>query len=308
MPEPLRLDPLRRHSDDWPVTPVDHHFTVDVEEYFHPTALASRYPMSSWDALPRRAPEVVSRVLEWLDARQVRGTFFVLGWLAEKEPAMVRAIHDAGHEVASHGWEHDLVGNLGPDGFRASVARSRALLQDQTGQEVRGYRAPSFSIVPGLEWAFDILLEEGYTYDASLFPISQHPTYGYPSAPRTPHWIECESGALLEFPTTTARVFGRLFPAGGGAYFRLLPLRLIREALRQAAEDGAPGVFYIHPWELDSWAPTVEGSRLQWVRTFAGRKRAWGRLDRVFREFSFGPMEATVRRMEKEASSGRGRT
>lgn len=279
------------------MTPVDHHFTVDVEEYFHPTALASRYPMSSWDALPRRAPEVVSRILEWLDARRVRGTFFVLGWLAEKEPAMVRAIHDAGHEVASHGWEHDLVGNLGPEGFRASVARSRALLQDQTGQEVRGYRAPSFSIVPGLEWAFDILLEEGYTYDASLFPISQHPTYGYPSAPQTPHWIERGSGRLAEFPCTTARILGRVLPAGGGAYFRLLPPALVRSGLRQSEARGVPGMFYIHPWELDSWAPEAGGLRLQWVRTFAGRRRVWGRMDRLVRSFRFGAVEDALPRM-----------
>ena len=131
------------------------------------------------------------------------------GWLAEREPEMVRAIATAGHEIASHGQEHELVERLGPDGFRASVRRSRASLEDISGQPVKGYRAPSFSIVPGLEWAFDVLLEEGYRYDASLFPVSRHPTYGYPDAEVDPHWIHRPSGRLAEFPATTARLFGR---------------------------------------------------------------------------------------------------
>lgn len=274
-----------------------HHFTVDVEEYFHPTAMAPYFPMEEWDGLERRSPGVVSRLLDFLAERDVTGTFFIVGWLAEREPEMVRSIAAAGHEIASHGYEHELVGRLGPDGFRSSVARSRSILQEITGEEVRGYRAPSFSIVPGLEWAFDVLLEEGYRYDASLFPISGHPTYGYPDADADPHWIERPSGRLAEFPATTATVLGRTLPASGGAYFRLLPPALVRRGLREAEERAAPGMFYIHPWELDDWVPEVEAPRMQMIRTFAGRRRTWPRMGRMLADARFDRIDRTLEEM-----------
>lgn len=276
-----------------------HHFTVDVEEYFHPTAMARHYPMSGWDGLARRSPGVVAKTLDLLDQHSVKGTFFVVGWLAEREPAMVRSIAQRGHEVASHGYEHELVGRLGPDGFRSSVRSSKVALEQIAGRAVLGYRAPSFSIVPGLEWAFDVLLEEGYRYDASLFPVTQHPTYGYPAAPADPHWIDRPAGRLLEMPSTTATVFGSKLPASGGAYFRLLPPALVYRGLRQAAARGVPGMFYIHPWELDDWAPDVDAPWLQRVRTFAGRARCWGRMERLLRTFRFQPIERTVAAMER---------
>jgi len=269
------------------------HFTVDVEEYFHPTALSRHYPMAGWDALERRSPDVVARLLDVLAEREIEATFFIVGWLAEREPSMVRAIADAGHEIASHGYEHNLVGRLGPDCFRTSVRRSRAILEDVSGTSVRGYRAPSYSIVPGLEWAFDILLEEGYAYDASLFPFAHHPTYGYPGAGPDPFWIVRPGGRLAEFPATTARVLGQTLPASGGAYFRLLPYELVRSGLRQAAARGQAGMFYIHPWEMDDWVPDVDAPRLQMVRTFAGRRRTWPRLQRMFDEFRFTSMRRT---------------
>lgn len=271
-----------------------HHFTVDVEEYFHPTAMSPHFPMEGWDGLERRSPAVVDRLLAFLDAHGVRGTFFIVGWLAEREPGMVRAIAEAGHEIASHGYEHDLVMNLGPDGFRASVRRSRAVLEDIAGTTVAGYRAPSFSITPGLEWAFDVLLEEGYRYDASLFPISQHPTYGYPQASRDPFRIERSAGVLGEFPSTTARILGSTLPASGGAYFRILPYGLVRRGLRQAEARGACGMFYIHPWELDDFVPEVDAPRLQMIRTFLGRTRTWARMERLFADFRFQPIIETM--------------
>ena len=277
-----------------------HHFTVDVEEYFHPTALAGHYPMDGWGALERRSPAVMERLLDVLAGRGVTGTFFVLGWLAEREPDMVKRCASAGHEIASHGYEHQLVGRLGPERFRESIRRSQAVLEDLTGQEVIGYRAPSFSIVPGLEWAFDILLEEGYRYDASLFPITQHPTYGYPSAPPDPHWITRSSGRIAEFPSTTTTLFGRTIPASGGAYFRLLPAALVHRGLGQAARRGEPGMFYIHPWELDDWVPRVDAPRLQMIRTFHGRKRTWRRMDTLFERHAFRPIRAHLDAMAAE--------
>lgn len=274
-----------------------HHFTVDVEEYFHPTALAPYYPMSEWDGLERRSPHVIPRILELLASHDVRGTFFVLGWLAEREPDMVRQIAAAGHEVASHGYEHELVSRLGPDGFRESVRRSKRVLEDLIGQEVIGYRAPSFSIVPGLEWAFDILLDERYRYDASLFPISQHPTYGYPEAEKDPYWIERPGGRLAEFPSTTALVLGRTWPASGGAYFRLLPYGLMRAGLKQAEARGAPGMFYTHPWEMDDWVPRVAAPKLQMWRTFAGRRRTFGKTERLLAQFRFVCVRSTLETM-----------
>jgi hypothetical protein len=151
--------------------------------------------------------------------------------------------------------------------------------------------------VPGLEWAFDVLVEEGYRYDASLFPVTQHPTYGYPAAARDPHWIERDGGRLAEFPATTLRVAGHTVPAAGGAYFRFFPYALVRAGLRQAEARSAPAMFYIHPWELDSWKPRVAAPWVQRVRTFAGRKRSWPRLHTLFGEFRFQRIDATLATM-----------
>ena len=271
------------------------HFTIDVEEYFHPTALAHYFPFDCWDALPRRSPAVISRLLGFLEGRSAKATFFILGWLAEREPGMVRDIARAGHEVASHGYAHRLVGQIGPDGFRDSLRRSKAVLEDLAGASVLGYRAPSFSIVPGLEWAFDVLLEEGYEYDASLFPITQHPTYGYPAAEPDPHWIERPGGRLAEFPATTARLVGLRLPASGGAYFRLLPLALVEAGIRQAHARHAPAMFYIHPWELDDWLPAVAAPRLQRLRTFGRLGSPWRRLERLFAGAQFRRVDETLR-------------
>jgi polysaccharide deacetylase family protein (PEP-CTERM system associated) len=270
---------------------------VDVEEYYHPTALADHYPMEAWAGLERRSPRVVDRILAFLGERGVQGTFFVVGWLAEREPDMVRRIAAGGHEIASHSYEHGLVGSLGPERFRDSVRRSKGILEDIAGQPVRGFRAPSFSIVPGLEWAFDVLLEEGYRYDASLFPVSQHPTYGYPGGARDPSWLERPAGRLAEFPAMTTRWMGSTLPASGGAYFRLLPYQLVRRGFRDATARGAPGMFYIHPWELDDWTPDVDAPWLQRARTFAGRGRTWRRLERMLEEFTFVPICGTLERM-----------
>lgn len=271
-----------------------HHFTVDVEEYFHPTALETLVPAALWDTLPRRAPELVPRILEHLDRYDVRGTFFVLGWLAAKEPAMVKAIASAGHEIASHGWSHARVGPLGLDRFRDEVRRSRAVLQDQTGQEVVGFRAPSFSILPGLEWAFDVLLEEGYRYDSSVFPVRVHPSYGYPDANRDPHVLERPAGRLVEVPPATLRIGGLTLPAAGGAYLRFFPVGLVRAALFSAARRGAPGTVYVHPWEFDREMPPVPGPWITQLRMRGGIRHTWRRVGALTRRYRFRRLRETA--------------
>lgn len=273
--------------------PIAHHFTVDVEEFFHGTAFAPHIGPEEWERWPRRAPAVVDRLLELLDRHSVRATLFIVGWLAEREPEMVRQCAAAGHEIAAHSWDHALITAQSPAAFRESVRRNRAHLEDVTGTPVVGFRAPSFSIVPGAEWAFDVLLEEGYRYDASLFPIRGHPTYGYPDAPPGPHWIRRPAGWLAEVPATTLTVAGQRLPASGGAYFRFFPYGYLRSAFRQAEDRGEPAVFYIHPWELDT-APDVRVPLRTRVRAFHGLDRTWPRLERLFRDFRFQTVVETV--------------
>jgi polysaccharide deacetylase family protein (PEP-CTERM system associated) len=284
---------------------VVHHFTVDVEEYFHSSALEQLIPSTRWDGLTRRAPLLVSRLLDRMDEHGVRGTFFILGWLAGHEPGLVKEISHRGHEVASHGWDHMRVTNQSLEAFRESVRRTKQFLEDLVGRDVLGFRAPSFSIVPGKEWALDVLLEEGYRYDSSLFPIKQHPAYGYPEGERDPYWITRPAGRIAEIPPATLRVAGTNFPAAGGAYFRLLPYSLIRSALRSAQDRRSPGTFFIHPWELDQERPRDRVlPRVVQLRLFGGRKRAWSRLDRLFGEFRFGPIADTLSSMDSQGLVG----
>jgi polysaccharide deacetylase family protein (PEP-CTERM system associated) len=198
---------------------IKHYFTVDVEEHFQVSAFEDRIPRSSWDAHASRVAANVDRLLELLAASRTRGTFFILGLVAERTPEVVKAIAGAGHEVASHGWEHRRVTDLTPDEFRTSVRRSKQLLEQMVGAPVLGYRAPSYSIVAGREWALDVLAEEGYRYDSSLFPV-RRPGYGYAAGGRDPHWLERAAGRLAEFPPATWRVLGANLPAAGGAYSR----------------------------------------------------------------------------------------
>jgi polysaccharide deacetylase family protein (PEP-CTERM system associated) len=279
---------------------IRHHFTVDVEECFHVTALSRHVARSQWDGLPSRVAVGVGRLLETLALHQARATFFVLGWVAARHGELIRAIAGAGHEVASHGWGHELVTDQTPEEFRVSVRRSKRALEDLTGAPVLGFRAPSFSIVPGREWALDVLIEEGYRYDSSLVP-ARRLNGGYPNGGRAPHWITRPSGRLAEIPPATVRRFGVTFPAGGGAYFRLFPYALVRAALREHAGRGEPATFYIHPWELDLDQPRIAAPFATRLRTYGGLGRVAGRLQRLFGEFQFGPIAATVAAMSVAA-------
>lgn len=216
---------------------------------------------------------------------------------------MVERIADAGHEIASHGWGHRRVTELDPGRFRMSVRRSKQILEDVSGQEVLGYRAPNFSIVPGCEWALDILLEEGYRYDSSIYPV-RRPGYGYPSAERVPHRVRRDSGCILEIPPATLRVLGANLPAGGGAYFRVFPYAVVRQAFRAAQREGVPATFYIHPWELDPDQPRVSVPPLTRIRQYAGLKGTTDRLRRLLQEFRFRTMGETVRAREVVVADG----
>ena len=199
-----------------------HHFSVDLEEYFQVSAFESLVARSAWEGLESRVAGQVARLLDLLAQHDARATFFVLGWVAERHAELIRTIARAGHEIASHGWDHARVTTQTPLQFRDSIRRTKALLEEITGEPVLGFRAPSFSIVPGREWALDLLIEEGYRYDSSLFPVLR-PGYGYPGGSPDPHWLDRSAGRLAEIPPATLQWCGVRLPAAGGAYFRLLP-------------------------------------------------------------------------------------
>lgn len=272
---------------------MHHHFTVDVEEYFQVSAMEPHVSRGSWDAIPSRVEAGTRQLLEMLAAHGARGTFFVLGWIAERHPRLVREIAAAGHEVASHGWGHRRVTHLTPEQFRRSVRASREVLEELIGARVLGYRAPSFSIAAGFEWALDVLLEEGYRYDSSRFPVRRR-GYGFAAGGRDPHWLERPGGRLGEVPPATLRFAGGNLPAGGGAYFRLFPYALVRAAFREAEGRGVPATFYIHPWELDPEQPRLAVPPATRIRHYGGLRRTVPRLRRLLGEFRFQPIARTL--------------
>lgn len=232
-------------------------------------------------------------LLEMLAASGARGTFFTLGWVAKHHPAMVREIAAGGHEVASHGWGHERVPTLTPEQFRVSVRDSKAALEDLSGAPVVGYRAPSFSITRGLEWALEILVEEGYRYDSSLFPI-RRPGYGFAGGARHPYRLRTAAGLLDELPPATIQVGPAVLPAGGGAYLRLLPFELVRSGFTSAEKLGLPATFYIHPWELDPAQPRLAVPLKTRIRHYGGLRRTAPRIQRILDEFQFQPIVDTL--------------
>jgi polysaccharide deacetylase family protein (PEP-CTERM system associated) len=281
-----------------PETATYHHFTVDVEEHFQVSALEPFVARSEWNTLPSRVVRSTMKLLDLLDHSDARGTFFILSWVAERYPDLVREIASRGHEVASHGTDHKRVTQLSHTEFRVSIRDSKRVLEDIAGQSVQGYRAPSFSIVPGLEWALDILLEEGYCYDSSLYPV-RHPRYGYPSVAGYPHVIHRPTGRIVEFPPATLRFLGAKLPAGGGAYLRLLPAYLLHAALQQAEAQRYPATAYIHPWEVDPQQPRFAVPLLTRIRHYGGLKRTYSRLEDLLRRFSFRPIADSLDRVRR---------
>ena len=273
-----------------PLGPVRNAMTVDVEDYFQVQAFAHCVPCADWDAIAPRVEANTDRILEQFAKAGVRATFFTLGWVAARHPGMVRRIVAAGHELASHGWDHTRADTQDPAAFRADVGRTRRTLEDIGGVPVTGYRAATFSIGERNLWAFPVLEAEGYRYSSSINPI-RHDLYGMPNAPRGP--FRPEGGALWEIPMTTVRLAKQNLPCAGGGYFRLLPYWLFRAGLHRVNRvEGRPGVFYFHPWEVDPAQPRVAGagwkSRL---RHYTNLDRMSGRLDRLLRDFAWGRMD-----------------
>ena len=264
--------------------------TVDVEDFFHVQAFAAAIPRATWDDLPRRVERNTERLLDLCDRAGVVGTFFTLGWVAERHPALVRRIVAAGHELASHGFGHQRVDALTPEAFRGDIARAKALLEDTGGVAVAGYRAPTFSIGPRTPWAAGILAATGHRYSSSVYPV-RHDLYGQPDAPRVPY--RHRGTALWEFPMTTLRVLSRNLPCSGGGYFRLLPYPLFRFLLRRRnAAGGVPGLFYTHPWEIDPDQPRVAGAgRLSRFRHYNNLARTLPRLERLLADFAWDRMD-----------------
>lgn len=265
---------------------VKHFFTVDVEEYFQVVALAPYAPMARWESFESRVEASVDELLALMARYGALGTFFTVGWVAERHPEMMRRIVAAGHEVASHTYDHVRITHQTPEHFRESVRRTKSIIESVTGSAVLGFRAPSFSIVPGTEWALDVLLEEGHAYDSSLFPVRRK-GYGYPGGARDPYWIDRPSGRLAEFPPATLSLMGMTLPAAGGAYFRILPAGLVHAALRSSARRGSPGTFYIHPWEWDPGQPRLNVPFLTRIRHYGGQAGVLARIEDAFRSFAF---------------------
>jgi polysaccharide deacetylase family protein (PEP-CTERM system associated) len=245
--------------------------TVDVEDYYHVEAFADRVSPHSWSDFPSRVRANTERVLQIFEEYGCRATFFVLGWVAEQDPSLVRDIVDAGHEVACHSYSHRLVSSLTREEFREDLRRGRAAIEDAAGVRILGYRAPSFSIGPGNVWALEILSEEGFFYDSSIFPI-RHDVYGFPGAPRFPHRLEFQSErSLVEIPLTTVRIGRTTWPASGGGYLRLLPMQYTRWAIRRIHEkDRQSFVLYFHPWEIDPDQPRITGRWKSNLRHYLG--------------------------------------
>ena len=271
--------------------------SVDLEEYFQVSNFDKLIDRADWEALPSRVRESTLRLLDLFDSTQSQATFFVLGWIAERHPKLVREIADRGHEIACHGYEHELVYEMGRDRFRRDLQRARAAIEDATGVVVRGYRAPSYSITAASLWALPILAEEGFSFDSSIFPI-KHPRYGIPGFARWPVRLELGGGATIrEYPLTTL-AFGRVnLPLAGGAYLRFLPPPLFRWGFARLQARGRATVLYVHPWEIDPDQPRQPVGWKTRINHYFNLARTEDRLTRLLERFRFAPLGEVLNHM-----------
>ena len=273
--------------------PMVNAMTVDVEDYFHAAAFDRVVSRQSWSTRESRVVRNTETLLECFERAGIHATFFILGWVAERFPHLVRDIAAGGHEIASHGFHHQLIYLLTPDQFREDVRRAKATIEDAAGCGVRGYRAPTFSIVRASLWALDVLIQEGHSYDASIFPI-RHDRYGIADAPRHAHTIEGAAGSIVEVPASTVRLGAHNFPIAGGGYFRLPPYAWTRWGITRLNRAGEPAVFYIHPWEIDPAQPRLAVGRLAAMRHYHGLHQTLDRLERLCNDFAFDTVSAML--------------
>jgi len=263
-------------------------FTVDVEEYFQVEAFSGLIPKKDWHKFPSRVETTTKGLLELLDAHHVRGTFFVLGWIAERHPELIEKIFKAGHEVASHGFDHTMITEMTPEVFRKDVRASKAILEGITGKSITGYRAPTFSITEKTSWAYEILLQEGYSYSSSVYPI-WHDRYGWPKFGNDPRQVGSDkNGEIWEVPLTVGSLGPFRIPFGGGGYLRAYPLLLTNALFRDLSRKGRHGVVYIHPWELDTDHPAVHAPFFRRLRHHIGIPKMRQKLTHLLRSMRFG--------------------
>ncbi len=264
--------------------------TIDVEDYYMVSAFADYVKFSNWHLYESRVENNTKRVLELLSEHNVKATFFVLGWVAEKYPHIVKELHAAGHEIACHSYNHRIVYKMTPEEFREDTRKAKNILEEITGTEVIGYRAPSYSVVKESLWALDILIEEGFSYDASIFPI-HHDRYGLPGAPRFPHVIKCGAGRIIEMPPSTYSLFGQNVPVAGGGYLRLFPISVTKSAIRQINKrERENAIVYFHPWEIDADQPRMKGAVLSKIRHYLNLSSMMPKLRALLSEFEFQPL------------------
>lgn len=290
--------------DSTPATSLINAMSVDVEDYFQVSGFESNIDRSSWDNYPCRVEKNTDKILSLFDDASVKATFFTLGWVAERYPGLVRRIVEAGHELASHGWDHRRVTQQTPEEFREDISKTKTLLEDLTSVEVKGYRAASYSIVADSLWAHEILADCGYRYSSSIVPVN-HDLYGIPDASRFPFYTA--ENRLLEIPVSTFSLFGKNINCGGGGWFRLFPYALNRRALKSINQkDGYPCVFYFHPWEIDPDQPKVSGAGYKSrFRHYLNLDKTYTRLKYLLDDFQWSTMESVYLNRSVDIDSSR---
>ncbi len=293
-------------ADEKPI----HSLSFDVEEHFQVSAFWSASRRRQWDQFESRVERNTRRIADILAQKKTQATFFVLGWVAERYPGLIKALADQGHEIASHGYGHELITGQTPGMFRDDVRKAKGILEDICGKRVYGYRAPSFSITKDTKWAISILIEEGYLYDSSIFPV-RHDRYGMPDATPTIHLLHTEAGCIWEVPPSTTGILGIRLPVAGGGYFRLFPYPILRQLLKRIERAGHPLVMYLHPWELDPDQPKMQGSCLSMFRHYNNLHKTEDRLRSLLEDFCFTsireaiePVNQVCARAEAESAWG----
>lgn len=277
--------------------PILNALTIDVEDYYHVSNFANVIPGHKWNSFESRVERNVDRILQFLERHGVKATFFVLGWVGERHPKMVRRIAGAGHEIACHTYSHQMVYQMDPQEFRQDTARAKAILEDQIQSPVRGFRAASYSIVEDSLWALDVLVELGFTYDSSIFPV-YHDHYGIPRWTRFPEMTLTPGGnRILEFPLSTLPVLGYNLPIAGGGYLRIFPPQLIEYGIRRLNNhERKPAIIYFHPWEIDEDQPRISTNLLTTFRHYHNISKVLPRIERLIKRFSFGPIQEVLKK------------